>query len=257
MIKYLKSNTPVAQGIILLSLLGTVYGYYTYGLTWGTFLLPILGYFLYVGLGISVTFHRQLTHKSYKTHPWIIKLGTLLGTLSNTGSSIVWVAIHMNHHRHADTDKDPHSPKHQGLKTFALEYDLDTSRVKWKMKHLIGDPFHMFLHKYYFAVILAWSLVLYLIGGLYLMIFLHWFPMIISGAMSNIVNYVGHKPNWWGGYRRYATKDDSINNWLWALPSWGETLHNNHHKRPYSWSHGEKWWELDVGAWIVKLIKVD
>ena len=127
MIKYLKSNTPVAQGIILLSLLGTVYGYYTYGLTWGTFLLPILGYFLYVGLGISVTFHRQLTHKSYKTHPWIIKLGTLLGTLSNTGSSIVWVAIHMNHHRHADTDKDPHSPKHQGLKTFALEYDLDTS----------------------------------------------------------------------------------------------------------------------------------
>ena len=57
--------------------------------------------------------------------------------------------------------------------------------------------------------------------------------------------------------RRYPTKDDSINNWLWALPSWGETLHNNHHKRPYSWSHGEKWWELDVGAWIVKLIKVD
>ena len=48
----------------------------------------------------------------------------------------------------------------------------------------------------------------------------HWFPMIISGAMSNIVNYVGHKPNWWGGYRRYNTRDDSINNWLWAIPSW-------------------------------------
>ena len=67
MIKYLKSNTPVAQAILLISLLGTIYGYYTYGLTWCTALLPLLGYFLYVGLGISVTFHRQLTHKSYKT----------------------------------------------------------------------------------------------------------------------------------------------------------------------------------------------
>lgn len=255
MLQYLKSNTLVAQLIILISAIGTIVGYYTYGFTAGTILLPILGYFLYVGLGISVTFHRQLTHKAYNTHPWIIKLGTLLGTFSNTGSSLVWVAIHMNHHRHADTEKDPHSPRHQGLKTFALEYDLDTSKVKWKMKHLIGDPFHMFLHKYYFGVIAAWSLFLYLIGGVYLMVFLHWFPMIISGVMSNIVNYVGHKPDWWGGYRRYNTRDDSINNWLWAIPSWGETLHNNHHKRPYSALHGERWWEVDIGGYIVKLIR--
>ena len=257
MLEYLKSNTLVAQIFLAIALVGTVFGYYSYGLTLETALLPILGYFLYVGLGISVTFHRQLCHKSYNTHPWIIKLGTLLGTFSNTGSSIVWVAIHTNHHRHSDTEKDPHSPRFQGLKTFLLEYNLDTSKVKWRMKHLIGDPFHMFLHKYYFAVIIGWSLLLYLIGGFYLMVFLHWFPMIISGAMSNIVNYVGHKPNWWGSYTRYKTRDDSINNWLWAIPSWGETLHNNHHKRPYSWSHGEKWWEVDVGAWIVKLIKVN
>ena len=254
--KYLKSNTLVAQMVLLMSLIGTVWGYYTYGVDINTVLLPILGYFLYVGLGISVTFHRQLTHKAYNTYPLITKIGTLLGTFSNTGSSIVWVAIHMNHHRFSDTDKDPHSPAHKGLKTFALEYDLDTSKVKWKMKHLIGDSFHMFLHKYYFAVIAAWSLLLYLVGGVYLMIFLHWFPMIISGAMSNIVNYIGHKPKWWGGYRRYDTVDDSVNNWLWAIPSWGETLHNNHHKRPYSWSHGERWYELDIGAWIVKLIRV-
>ena len=92
---YLKSNTIVAQIVLAISLAGTIFGYYSYGITLGTVLLPILGYFLYVGLGISVTFHRQLTHRSYKTHPWIIKLGTILGTLSNTGSSIVWVAIHM------------------------------------------------------------------------------------------------------------------------------------------------------------------
>ena len=253
--KLLKSNTLVAQIVLAISAIGTIWGYYTYDVTLGTLLLPILGYFLYVGLGISVTFHRNLTHRAYKTHPLIVKIGTLLGTLSNTGSSIVWVAIHMNHHKHADTEKDPHSPKHQGLKTFALEYDLDTSKVKWKMKHLIGDPFHMFLHKYYFGVIATWSFLLYIIGGAYLMIFLHWFPMIISGAMSNIVNYVGHKREWPGGYRRYDTRDDSVNNWLWAIPSWGETLHNNHHKHPYSAIHGERWWEFDIGGYIVKLIR--
>ena len=255
MIKYLKSNTPVAQLILLVSLIGTVWGYYNFGVTAGTVLLPILGYFMYVGLGISVTFHRQLCHSTYKTHPWIIKLGTLLGTFSNTGSSIVWVAIHMNHHRFSDTENDPHSPRHAGVKTFALEYDLDTSKVKWKMKHLIGDSFHMFLHKYYFAVIAAWSLFLYLVGGAYLMIFLHWFPMIISGIMSNVVNYVGHKKEWPGGYRRYDIRDDSVNNLIMAIPSWGEALHNNHHKRPYSYTHSERWWEIDIGGYIVKLIR--
>lgn len=257
MIKYLTSNTLVAQIYLLISLIGGIWAYYTYGVTLDTLLLPIVGYFLYVGLGISVTFHRKLTHASYKTHPWITKIGTLLGTFSNTGSSIVWVAIHMNHHRYTDTKDDPHSPSHQGLKTFLLTYDLNIDKVKWKMKHIIMDPFHMFLHKYYFAVLATWSLILFFIGGAYLMIFLHWIPMIISGLMSNIVNYIGHKPSWWGGYRRYNTNDNSVNNWLWAIPSWGETLHNNHHKRPYSWSHGERWYEIDIGAWIVKLIKIN
>ena len=256
--QYLKSNTIVQQLVLTASLIGTIYGYYTYGTTYSTVLLPILGYFLYAGLGISVTFHRYLTHKSYKTHPWLIKIGTILGTLSNTGSSIGWVAVHMNHHKFADKQSDPHSPKHKGLKMFALEYGIKNyiDIVKWKMKHLIGSSFHMFLHKYYFAVIASWSLSLYLIGGLDLMIFLHWFPMIISGVMSNIVNYIGHKPTWWGGYRRYNTNDNSVNNWLWAIPSWGETLHNNHHKHPYSAIHGEKWYEIDIGGYIVKLITI-
>jgi len=253
--KYLKSNTLVAQLVLIISLFGTVWGYYTYGTSMSSILLPILGYFLYVGLGISVTFHRYLTHKTYKTHSWIVKIGTFLGTVSNTGSSIVWVAIHMNHHRYADRQGDPHSPSVQGLKIFALNYDLDTSKVKWKMKHLIGDQYHMFLHQYYFAVIAAWSLFLFLVGGLHLMIFLHWFPMIISGVMSNIVNYIGHSPTWWGGYRRYITNDNSVNNLIWAIPSWGETLHNNHHNRPYSAIHSEKWYEVDIGGFIVKLIR--
>lgn len=255
MIKYLTSNTLISQLVLMIASLGSIYGFYTYGFTSNTIGLTFLGYFLYMCVGISITFHRLLCHRSFKTYNWFAMFGTFMGTVSNTGSSIVWTAIHMNHHKNSDTTEDPHSPHHQGIKTFVLDYKLDITKTKWKLRHLIGDPFHMFLHKYYFAVIAAWSLLLFLIGGLELMIFLHWAPVVLSALMSNITNYVAHHPNWIGGYRRYNVNDLSTNNWLWAIPTWGETIHNNHHKHPYKWSHSERWWEVDIGSYIIRLIK--
>jgi len=254
--KWLMSNTPVAQVVLLISLIGTIWGFYTYGVGWDTLGVAILGYALYIGIGISATFHRLLCHRSYKTYKIVEYIGTLLGTFANTGSSIAWVGVHMNHHRHSDTERDPHSPVHKGLKTFLYFYEVDP-KVKWKMKHLLGSKFHRFLYKYHFAVLAAWSLLLFVIGGWKLMIFLHWMPMILAGVMSNITNYVGHMDNFFGGYRRYDTRDHSVNNWLWAIPTFGETWHNNHHKHPYSYMHGDKWWEVDLGGLYVKLIKTE
>jgi stearoyl-CoA desaturase (delta-9 desaturase) len=88
-----------------------------------------------------------------------------------------------------------------------------------------------------------------------LMIFLHWTPALVTGLMSNVVNYVGHKPNWLGGYRSYNLNDQSSNNWLWAIPSWGEAWHNNHHRFPKDYTFKKQWWELDISGLIIKLIK--
>jgi stearoyl-CoA desaturase (delta-9 desaturase) len=101
-----------------------------------------------------------------------------------------------------------------------------------------------------------YSLVLFLIGGFWLMIFFHWAPAAITALMSNVVNYVGHKPSWLGGYRTYNLNDQSTNNWLWAIPSWGEAWHNNHHRYPKRFSFGDKWWEIDISALIIKLIRI-
>jgi stearoyl-CoA desaturase (delta-9 desaturase) len=87
------------------------------------------------------------------------------------------------------------------------------------------------------------------------MIFAHWIPAAITGLMSNVVNYVGHKPNWIGGFRTYKLNDQSTNNWLWAIPSWGESWHNNHHRHPKNFSLGEKWWEIDISGLIIRLIR--
>lgn len=253
--KYLSSSTRGAQLFALLCLIGSVIGVAHYGFTLQTVLLIILGYFLYGCLGIVVTFHRQLTHRSYNTKPWISKLFSVFGCLGGTGSPLAWIAIHIIHHGKSDKEGDPHSPLHKGLQIFTLDYTIPNN-IKWKMRSVVTDRFHQFLHRYYFAVIATWSLTLFIIGGFYLMVFLHWLPAFITVIMSNVVNYAGHKPSWFGAYRRYNLSDQSTNNWLLAIPSWGETWHNNHHRHPRNFSCGERWWEIDISAMIIRLIKV-
>lgn len=249
------SNTYSTQIILLFSLAATFYGFYVYGIDILSIVLIILGYFLYVCLGIVVTFHRYLTHQSYKLPRFLEVIFSFFGCMSNTGSSIVWTSIHLKHHLRSDKEGDPHSPWITGWKVFLLNYPIDP-KIKWRMKHIISDPYHRFLHRYYYLLMIKWSLFLYIIGGLYLVIFLQLVPIVLSAVMSNVVNYVGHKDSWIGSYRRFKLADKSTNNWLWAIPTWGESLHNNHHRFPRSTTTSVKWWEVDVAGYIIKLIQL-
>jgi stearoyl-CoA desaturase (delta-9 desaturase) len=179
-----------------------------------------------------------------------------LGCFAGPGSPLAWVAIHINHHLNSDKPQDPHSPHFKGLKIFTLDYvdSLDIN-TKWRMRSLIKDRFQQFLHRYYFMIILSYSALLFMIGGIELMIFFHWTPAFITAVMSNVVNYIGHKPNGIGSYRTYNINDYSTNNWIWAIPSWGEAWHNNHHRHPKHSYFGEKWYEIDISGLIIRLIK--
>ena len=252
----LASSTRGAQLFMILTLLGTIAGLGMYGLSLTSVFLIILGYFLYGCLGIVVTYHRNLTHNSYKTYTLLTKIFSIFGCFAGTGSPLAWVAIHINHHLKSDKVDDPHSPLYKGIKIFTLDYvnEVD-SDTKWRMRKLVTDKFQQFLHRYYFAIIALYSLVLFIIGGFYLMMFFHWMPALITGMMSNVVNYVGHKPTWLGGYRSYNLNDQSSNNWLWAIPSWGESWHNNHHRFPKDYTFKKQWWEFDISGSIIKLIK--
>jgi len=254
--KLLASSTKGAQTFALISLLISTAGIYYYGLTLSSLALVVAGYFLYGCLGIVVTFHRLYTHKSYKTFPWLSKILAVFGCLGGTGSPLAWVAIHINHHRNSDKPGDPHSPLYKGLAIFALDYEKQiASDTKWRMRELVTDRFQQFLHRYYFAIMIVWDVLLYLVGGFYLVLFFHIIPALVTAVMSNVVNYVGHKPSWWGGYRLFNLNDQSANNWVWAIPSWGESWHNNHHRFPKNFSYTQRWWEFDISGWIIRLIK--
>ncbi len=241
---------------MLLTLVGTIFAFGMYGITTDTLLLVLLGYFLYGCLGIVVTYHRHLTHNSYTTYPILTKILSVLGCFAGTGSPLAWVAIHINHHLKSDKPEDPHSPMYKGLRIFTLDYVNEVnSDTKWRMRGLVTDKFQQFLHRYYFAIVALYSLVLFMIGGFYLMVFFHWAPALVTGLMSNVVNYVGHNPKWLGGYRSYNLNDQSTNNWLWSIPSWGEAWHNNHHRFPKDYTFKKQWWEFDISGLIIKLIK--
>jgi stearoyl-CoA desaturase (delta-9 desaturase) len=256
MTHFLSSSTRGAQTFMILSLIGTIAAIGFYGISTNALLLILLGYFLYGCLGIVVTYHRRLTHDSYQTYPLLTKVLSVLGCFAGTGSPLAWVAIHINHHLKSDKPSDPHSPLYKGIKIFTLDYvnevDDDT---KWRMRSMVTDKFQQFLHRYYFAILAMYSIILCMIGGFWLMVFAHWTPALVTGLMSNIVNYVGHKPTWLGGYRSYNLNDQSSNNWLWAIPSWGEAWHNNHHRFPKDYTFRKQWWELDISGIIIKLIK--
>jgi stearoyl-CoA desaturase (delta-9 desaturase) len=257
MTRFLASSTQGAQIFLIVCLLGTIMALASYGISANEMLLVLLGYFLYGCLGIVVTYHRKLTHDSYQTIPLISKIFAVLGCFAGTGSPLAWVAIHINHHLKSDKIDDPHSPLYKGVKIFTLDYvkEVDTD-TKWRMRGLVTDKFHQFLHRYYFAINFAYSAILYAIGGFWLMIFLHWTPALVTSIMSNVVNYVGHMPNWFGGFRTYNLNDRSTNNWVWAIPSWGESWHNNHHRHPKNFSLGQKWYQIDISAIVIRLIKI-
>ena len=254
---YFASSTIGAQLFIGITLIGSILGTYFYGFGTSEFLLVLLGYFIYGCLGVVITFHRKLTHNSYKSNQLLTNIFTVFGCLGGTGSPLAWVAIHINHHLKSDKADDPHSPHYKGLMIFALDYaDQVDSITKWKMRKLITNKFHQFLHRYYFLILIAFDIALYAVGGFYLMVFLHWLPALITAIMSNVVNYVGHMPTWVGSFRTHNLNDKSSNNWLWSIPSWGESWHNNHHRFPRNSYFGDKWWQLDISGLIIKLIKV-
>ena len=254
----LASSTRGAQLFLIVSLLISLAGIFYYDLTLSTLGLVLLGYFMYGCLGIVVTFHRLYTHRSYTPNPVLSKIFAILGCLGGTGSPLAWVAIHINHHLKSDKPGDPHSPLYKGLKIFTLAYENEIDeKTKWRMRSLVVDKFQQFMHRYYFGIMAVWILTLYIIGGVYLVIFLHLLPAVITGLMSNIVNYVGHMPSWWGAYRLFNLNDQSVNNWLWAIPSWGESWHNNHHRFPKNFSYSQRWWELDISALVIRLVRND
>jgi stearoyl-CoA desaturase (delta-9 desaturase) len=223
-----------------------------------------------IGLGVTVGFHRMLTHRSFKTSPALRALLTVLGTMAIEGPVISWVADHRKHHAYSDRFGDPHSPHvdHGGGWRGALR-GLIHAHVGWLFDHtqrgsrerfapdLLADPVVNFVDRTF----LLWSLVGllipftlgYLVGGT---VSAGLEGMLWGGAVRILLlHHVTYSINslcHFFGRRRFDTPDHS-RNLLWLAPfSLGEAWHNNHHAFPTSAFHGLGRRELDLSGLVIR-----
>lgn len=208
-------------------------------------------YFLTGCLGMSITYHRLLTHRSFKTFKVFEILGTFLATVGLTGSSLSWTAAHRQHHSNADRQGDPHSPNILGY--VKAQWLSMFSTVDLKRSPVLRSKIHQFFHRYYIHINLGYAVILYLIGNFYAVLIFYLVPACILWNAGSLINTVCHSKLL--GYRRYEVPDKSVNNPILGVLMWGEGWHNNHHRFQNRPNIGERWYEIDIGYYIIKLCR--
>ncbi len=236
---------------------------------WTEFWL-LFGMWVLTGMGITVGYHRLFTHRTFTAVPAVQVALAIAGSMAGQGPVVSWAAIHRRHHECSDRDGDPHSPNLSGGGLRGTLRGLAHSHFLWMRRHEYPNVAHYtpdliknrrlvsVARRYYwwFALGLAIPTV---IGGL---VYWSW-----EGAVSGLL---------WGGFVRvfllehiiwainsflhmYGTKpfrsrENSRNGGVFALMTFGESWHNNHHAFPESASFGLSWYRLDPGYWLIQLL---
>jgi stearoyl-CoA desaturase (delta-9 desaturase) len=230
--------------------------------------------YVLTGLGITVGYHRMLTHRSFQTYKPLEYLWAFLGSMAVQGPVIAWVADHRKHHAHTDAEGDPHSPHvgHGDGIVGALR-GLWYAHMGWLFdahgradgekyaRDLVEDRGMTLMSRQFLSIVLIGLLIpaglgYLLTGG------------TLKGAITGLIwgglvrIFMLHHVTWsinsvchFFGRRRFDVEDHSTNVFWLALPSFGESWHHNHHAFPRSAVHGLKWWEVDTSAMVIRAMK--
>lgn len=232
----------------VLSILGLFY----FDFSTANILTTIVCFYLFSIVGVSLTLHRYYSHKSFEFRNIFFKwLCTLFAILAGRGSPLGWVYVHRLHHAYSDQEGDPHSPHNLGFKLFGFRHIEDHSgKMKVFLVKELMTKEQLFINKWYFAIILAWLVVLGCIN-ISLIYFAWILPVMLVQLSQNCFNYFAHMH----GHRNFETKDTSTNNvWLWPFIL-GDAWHNNHHANAAKYDTKVLWWEFDPVSSVISLIK--
>ena len=219
--------------------------------SWQNLLAAGITWWIAGSWGIGLCYHRLLTHGGFKTPKWLEYFLTICGTLAIQSGAISWVTTHRKHHAFTETENDPHSPRegtywaHMGWIFKGTAQNQSEATMNRYSPDLMKDRFHVVVNKYYWVTSVVVAAILMAIGGWQMVLWGIVLRTVVGWHFTWLVNSATHL---WGT-RRFETRDDSRNNPLIALLTFGEGWHNNHHAHPRSAKHGLKWYEFDVN-WI-------
>jgi fatty-acid desaturase len=245
--------------------------------SWSGVTLTVLGTFLTGSLGISLCYHRLLTHRGFRCRKWLEHTLAVLGCCALQDTPVRWVAVHRRHHQHADEQPDPHSPLvsflwgHLGW-ILVENRELDRLAIYERYaRDLLRDPFYKAIERNLWQLwMMLAQLTLFFGGGLItglvlgetlaasvqfglsLLVWGVFVRAVVVWHQTWAVNSVTHL---WG-YRNYETDECSRNNLLVGYFSNGEGWHNNHHADPRSAQYGHRWWEIDTTWLLIRLLVV-
>jgi stearoyl-CoA desaturase (Delta-9 desaturase) len=204
-------------------------------------------------LAVTGGYHRYFSHRSYKTSRVFQFLLAFIAQTSAQRGALWWAAHHRRHHLHSDQAGDVHSPVQRGFwySHVLWLFDAGNSETDYSsIPDLARYPELRFLNKYFLLPpILLGALVYFLLGpsglcfGFFASTVLLWHGTFTINSLSHVF-----------GNRRFATTDDSRNNWLLALVTLGEGWHNNHHRFSSSTRQGFYWHEYDITYYVLKLL---
>ena len=221
--------------------------------------------YLLTGFGVTIGFHRLLTHRAFATSKPVEYLFAVLGSMTVQGPVISWVSDHRKHHAHADDEGDPHSPHVgagsglRGLVHAHVGWLVSEQGVARKRKYapdLLEDGGMRRINRAFpWIVVLGLALPAlagYLItgkltGALTGLLWGGGVRMLVVHHVTYSINSLCH----FFGRRRFDIEDHSTNVFWLALPTLGEAWHHNHHAFPRSARHGLKWYEIDLSAALI------
>jgi stearoyl-CoA desaturase (Delta-9 desaturase) len=225
--------------------------------------------YLLTALGITVGFHRLLTHRAFLAPKPVEYALAVLGSMAVQGPVISWVADHRKHHAHTDVEGDPHSPHvGHGDGVGGVLRGLWHAHVGWLLTEqgraarrryapdLCEDAGMRTINRHFPWLVIAgllapalagWALTGSLAGaatgllwgGLVRVFFVHH----VTWSVNSVCHFLGT--------RRFEVDDESRNVFWLALPSLGESWHHNHHAFPRSARHGLRWWEVDLTGLVI------
>ena len=211
-----------------------------------------------IGLGVTLCLHRYFAHRSYKTSPAFEKV--LLWFASMTGFRVIeWVSNHRTHHAHSDTAEDVHSPLHGGIWWSHFQWAFYLFPIQeHRVQDLLANSTARWFNQYWWLPILCYIGVIvtgfwYFFGvpGIIHGICIYFLMMVLlwhlEGAVNSFTHLFGSKP--------YPTKDNSRNNPLVGVLSFGEGWHNNHHYNATSARLGFHWYQFDFTYLVICLLE--
>lgn len=245
------------QGILLVFVVGpliaTAWAMYTLWDEWITWteLGLFFAFYLITGLGITIGFHRLLTHRSFDAYAPLKFFFIAAGSMAVQGKAIDWAANHLKHHALSDQEGDPHSPLeglfHAHVGWLFTAPPADRERYA---KKLMNDPIISFIDRTFLLWVGLGLLIPYLIAGWEGLLWGGFVRIAFVNHVTWAVNSICH--TW--GEQPFDIKDESRNNWVIGLLAFGEGWHHNHHAFPAMAYHGMSWRQFDLSALVIRLL---